>query len=132
MPAGGGPPVIHRHEYAEVFYILEGEFEITTVSPEGEAHPVGRVAPGDSVAIPSWAWHNFRNVGGVPGRLFAVHSGVRMEEFAREVGVAVEDPAGAPAPATLLPEQRERLMAAVGRYMDVWTPGAPPPPTPGT
>src|SRR5215208_7513710 len=31
VPPGGGPPVLHRHEYSEVFLFQEGEFEISTV-----------------------------------------------------------------------------------------------------
>jgi quercetin dioxygenase-like cupin family protein len=26
MPPGGGPPVMHRHEPGEVYYVIEGEF----------------------------------------------------------------------------------------------------------
>jgi mannose-6-phosphate isomerase-like protein (cupin superfamily) len=26
MPPSGGPPVIHRHDPSEIYYILEGEF----------------------------------------------------------------------------------------------------------
>lgn len=62
IPVGQGPPLhVHRHE-SEVFYILEGRFEVTigddTLIAEKDSL---LVAPRD---IP----HKFRNVGETPGR----------------------------------------------------------------
>jgi mannose-6-phosphate isomerase-like protein (cupin superfamily) len=63
IPAGHGPPLhVHRHE-TEVFYILEGDFEIT-IGGQKIAAPVGTLAVGPR-DIP----HTFRNVGSTPGRL---------------------------------------------------------------
>lgn len=34
VPPGGGPPVLHRHEYAETFLFQEGEFEVSTLDED--------------------------------------------------------------------------------------------------
>lgn len=63
IPAGHGPPLhVHRHE-TEIFYILEGSFEMTIADQKVPA-PQGSffVGPRD---IP----HTFRNVGTAMGRL---------------------------------------------------------------
>jgi quercetin dioxygenase-like cupin family protein len=57
IPAGHGPPLhVHRHE-TEIFYILDGEFEVTI----GEQKI--RAAAGALVAGPRNIPHTFRNVG---------------------------------------------------------------------
>ncbi|GIW85931.1 MAG: hypothetical protein KatS3mg108_0255 [Isosphaeraceae bacterium] len=63
IPADHGPPLhVHRHE-TEVFYILEGQFEITLGS-QRQAAP-----PGSLVVAPPDIPHTFHNVGPSPGRL---------------------------------------------------------------
>jgi len=63
IPAGHGPPLhVHRHE-TEIFYILEGEFEITLGDQKLPA-PTGAMVVGPR-DIP----HTFRNVGTSEGRL---------------------------------------------------------------
>lgn len=63
IPAGHGPPLhLHRHE-TEIFYILEGEFEIRV----GEE--TIRVAPGALAVGPRGIPHTFRNSGTTEGRL---------------------------------------------------------------
>ena len=52
VPAGGPPP--HRHDFEEMFHILEGELELTF---RGETH---RAAAGQTVNIPANAPHGFR------------------------------------------------------------------------
>ena len=63
VPPGHGPPLhVHRHE-TEIFYILEGEFEITIGN---ERIP----APRSAMAVgPRDIPHTFRNVGTSTGRL---------------------------------------------------------------
>lgn len=53
VPCGGGPPP-HRHDFEEMFTILEGEIELTF---RGEAR---RAAAGSTVNIPANAPHFFR------------------------------------------------------------------------
>lgn len=119
VPPGGGPPMLHRHHYAEVFYILEGVFEINTTDVENKLSTI-KIETGDTLAIPSMVWHNFKNVGTTSGKFLAMHSPGGMEAFAREVGTPIEDPrqllhAGSP-PSE---EQKQRLMESLLKYMDV-------------
>jgi quercetin dioxygenase-like cupin family protein len=63
VPPGHGPPLhVHRHE-TEIFYILEGTFEIT-LGDRRLAAPAGAMAVGPR-DIP----HTFCNIGPTPGKL---------------------------------------------------------------
>ena len=122
VPPGGGPPVLHRHEYSEVFLFLEGEFEVSTVDEHYETSTV-RVRAGDTVSIPSMVWHNFKNVGETPGKFTAVHSPAVMEDFMREIGRRIDDPAHPPAPDGPPSDQEvQGMMEIIGRYMEVQPP----------
>jgi mannose-6-phosphate isomerase-like protein (cupin superfamily) len=122
VPPGGGPPVHHRHEYSEVFLFQEGEFEVSTVD-ENCAPSTVRVGAGDTVSIPSMAWHNFRNVGETPGKFTAVHSPAVMEEFMREIGRPISDPRQLPASEGPPSDQdMQRMMDIIGRYMEMLPP----------
>lgn len=122
IPAGGGPPVLHRHDYAETFLIQEGEFEIGTADPDYVVTTV-RAAAGDTVSIPSMAWHNFKNVGATTGRFIAAHSPAVMEDFMREIGRRIEDPRNPPEPeGPPSEEEMRRMMEIIGRYMEVLPP----------
>lgn len=63
IPPSGGPPLhVHRHE-TEIFYILEGQFEITVggmkiMAPQGTIATCPRDIP-----------HTFRNVGSATGKM---------------------------------------------------------------
>lgn len=63
VPPGHGPPLhVHRHE-TEIFYILEGTFEITLGGQKiGASEGAMALGPRN---IP----HTFRNVGSTPGKL---------------------------------------------------------------
>jgi hypothetical protein len=39
VPPGGGPPVLHRHEYSEVFLFQEGEFDDPHYPPAPDGPP---------------------------------------------------------------------------------------------
>lgn len=124
VPAGGGPPTLHRHHYAEIFYILDGQFEITTLEAEpddAESKVRTMIATqGDTVAIPSLAWHNFKNVGETSGKFLAVHSPSGMEQFAREIGTPITDPLHPTVPAgPPSDEERQRIMGIITKYMEV-------------
>jgi len=79
VPAGHGPPLhVHRHE-TEIFYILEGTFEITLgdrkiPAPEGAM----ALAPRD---IP----HTFLNIGATPGKLLLTVIPGRFADYFLEV-----------------------------------------------
>src|SRR6195256_503811 len=61
VPAGGGPPP-HRHDFEEMFTILDGEIELTF---RGE---VQRASTGSTVNIPANAPHSFKNMSDRPAR----------------------------------------------------------------
>ncbi|MGW7545811.1 cupin domain-containing protein [Streptomyces sp. NPDC054770] len=65
VPDGGGPPS-HRHDFEEMFTILEGEVGLTF---RGEKHTV---RAGSTINIPANAPHNFRNGSGAPARMLCM------------------------------------------------------------
>ena len=82
IPPGGGPPP-HRHDFEEMFSVLEGEIEasfrgIKTI-----------IRSGETINIPANAPHQFQNKSGKPARLLCLCSPAGQEEFFREVGVPV-------------------------------------------
>jgi mannose-6-phosphate isomerase-like protein (cupin superfamily) len=124
VPPGGGPPGLHRHYSAEIFYILEGEFEFTIADVAGKLS-TAKLTAGDTLAVPSLVWHNFKNVGTTPGKFLTIHSPAGMEDFAREIGTPIEDPCNPPqAEGPPSEEQRQRLMETIGKYMEMMPPGA--------
>ena len=104
VPPGGGPPP-HRHDFEEMFTILDGEIELTF---RGEAH---RASVGSTVNIPANAPHSFKNKSDKPARLLCMCTPAGQEEFF----VAVGDPVGsrtAPPPQLSKEEQAERIQRA--------------------
>ncbi len=126
VPPGGGPPTLHRHAYSETFLFESGEFEMSTLDAGGEIETF-RVAAGDTVSIPSMAWHNFKNVGAGTGVFVAVHSPAVMEDFMRELGQRIDDPENPPAPSGPPSEEELRtMMAIIQKYMEVLPPDGIP------
>lgn len=122
--AGGGPPSLHRHGYSEVFYFLDGEFEVSTLDADNRVQTASLKA-GDTIALPSMAWHNFKNVGDTLGRFLAIHSPPVMEELIREVGRPLDNPYDLPAPAgPPSDEERQHFMRVIGKYMEMLPPEA--------
>jgi mannose-6-phosphate isomerase-like protein (cupin superfamily) len=122
VAAGGGPPSLHRHEYTETFLFQEGEFEVSTLDADGSLGAIN-VAAGDTVSIPSMAWHNFKNVGAGPGRFIVVHSPAVMEEVVHEIGQRIEDPGNPPEPeGPPSEEEMLRMMKVIGKYMEILPP----------
>ena len=122
VPPGEGPPMLHRHEYAEVFYVLDGAFEVRTLDAENQVQAATLMA-GDTVAIPSMVWHTFRNDGATPSTLLAIHSPPVMEGLIHELGRPIDSsddlttPAGPPAD-----EERDAFMRIIGTYMEFLPP----------
>jgi len=104
VPAGGGPPP-HRHDFEEMFTILEGEIELTF---RGEAVQ-GRA--GSTVNIPANAPHSFKNKADKPARLLCMCTPAGQDEFFMAVGdpVASRD---APPPKLSDAERGERMQRA--------------------
>jgi quercetin dioxygenase-like cupin family protein len=82
VPPGGGPPP-HRHDFEEMFTILEGEIELTFRDRTAVAKA------GETVNVPANAPHVFRNASEQPARLLCMCSPAGQEEFFMEVGVPI-------------------------------------------
>jgi len=80
VPPDGGPPP-HRHDFEEMFTLLEGELEFIF---RGMKSPL---RTGDTVNIPANAPHQFRNLSGRPARLLCLCSPAGQEEFFKAVGI---------------------------------------------
>lgn len=91
VPPGGGPPP-HRHDFEEMFTVLDGEIEFTF----RDVTAVVRV--GETINVPANAPHVFRNVSGRATRLLCLCAPAGQEEFFREVGVPVAHRTEAPPP----------------------------------
>ncbi|MDP8952955.1 MAG: cupin domain-containing protein [Actinomycetota bacterium] len=89
VPPGGGPPP-HRHDFEEMFSVLEGEIEATF---HGEKTTV---RAGETVNVPANAPHSFTNASERPARLLCVCSPAGQEEFFSTIGVRVGSRTEAP------------------------------------
>ncbi|MGO9545898.1 MAG: cupin domain-containing protein [Rhodomicrobium sp.] len=104
VPAGEGPPP-HRHDFEEMFTLLEGELEFTF---RGRS---STVRAGSTVNIPANAPHFFRNKSGKSARMLCLCTPPGLEAFFMAVG----DPVGsrtAPPPKLSKEEQEERMKRA--------------------
>ena len=81
VPDGGGPP-LHRHDFEEMFTLLEGELEFTF---RGETKTV---RAGSTVNVPANAPHVFKNTSGSTVHMLCMCTPAGQEEFF----VAVGDP----------------------------------------
>lgn len=90
VPDGGGPPP-HRHDFEEMFSLLDGELEFTF---RGETRTVKAPA---TVNIPANAPHRFKNTSGKTVHMLCLCAPAGQEEFFMAVGVPVEG-RGAPPP----------------------------------
>ena len=104
VPPGGGPPP-HRHDFEEMFTILEGEIEL---SFRGEAK---QASTGSTVNIPANAPHSFKNKSDKPARLLCMCTPSGQEEFFLAIGDPV-DSRTAPPPKLSNAEQAERIQRA--------------------
>jgi mannose-6-phosphate isomerase-like protein (cupin superfamily) len=80
IPAGGGPPAMHRHPSAELYRVDRGELALYV---GGERV---RAAAGEVVHIPGGVAHTVRNESDADARAFVVFTpGTEMEAFVRAV-----------------------------------------------
>ena len=106
IPPGGGPPP-HRHDFEEMFTVLEGEIEVTF---RGEK---STVRAEETVNIPANAPHSFTNASDRPARLLCTCSPAGQEEFFSAVGVPVDS-------RTAPPELDEAAQAAfVAKFQEL-------------
>jgi quercetin dioxygenase-like cupin family protein len=82
VPPGGGPPP-HRHDFEEMFTVLDGEVEATF---RGQTLTV---RAGETINVPANAPHGFRNLGEHPSRLLCLCTPAGQEEFFTLVGQPV-------------------------------------------
>ena len=111
VPPGGGPPP-HRHDFEEMFTVLEGEIALTC---RGETVTAG---VGKTVNIPANAPHAFKNRSETPARLLCMCAPAGQEEYFMAVGDPIASRA-APPPKLNSAEQaerRERAMALAAKY----------------
>jgi mannose-6-phosphate isomerase-like protein (cupin superfamily) len=117
VPPGGGPPP-HRHDFEEMFSVIEGEIEVTFRGVKSF------LRVGETANIPANAPHEFHNVSQRPARLLCICSPAGQEAFFLAVGAPVASRATPPpeldglAQATLkakiealAPEYRTELLA---------------------
>jgi Cupin domain len=83
VPHCGGPGP-HRHDFEEMFTLLEGEIEFTF---RGEKT---LVKAGMTVNIPANAPHFFTNISGQRSRMLCMCSPAGQEEFFLAIGTAVD------------------------------------------
>lgn len=86
-PGYAGPP-LHRHDFDEFFYVLEGEI----VLDMGEERI--RATAGDSVFVPGGAPHTFSNPGTKPATFQFVLNPAGFEKFFEEVAERFEAAGG--------------------------------------
>jgi quercetin dioxygenase-like cupin family protein len=102
IPPGGGPPP-HRHDFEEMFSVLEGEIEFTFRGKKIV------VRAGETINIPANGPHQFQNKTRQSARLLCLCSPAGQEEFFREVGVPVATRTTPPPP---LDEEAEAAFVA--------------------
>jgi mannose-6-phosphate isomerase-like protein (cupin superfamily) len=111
IPNGGGPPP-HRHDFDEMFHVLDGAIEVTL---RGDT---SIVTAGQTANVPANAPHSFRNGSGQTVPLLCLASPGGLDEYFAEFGDPVAGRT-APAPeldAAAMGERMGRAKAAAARY----------------
>jgi quercetin dioxygenase-like cupin family protein len=118
VPPGGGPP-LHRHDFEEMFSVLEGGIEVTFRGAKIA------LRAGETGNIPANAPHQFRNVSDQSARLLCLCSPAGQEEFFMAVGIPLPTRT---TPAPQLDEAaqravREKAGALAAKYRTEFLPG---------
>ena len=108
VPPGGGPPP-HRHDFDEMFTVVEGEIDVTFRGEEQAA------SAGSSVNIPANAPHAFKNNGDKPARLLCFCSPAGEDAFFMEIGDRVGSRT-APPPHLTTEERAELAQKLAPKY----------------
>jgi mannose-6-phosphate isomerase-like protein (cupin superfamily) len=112
VPPGGGPPP-HRHDFEEMFTLLEGELAITF---RGETSVI---KAGTTVNIPANAPHYFKNVSSQVARMLCVCAPASgQDEFFMTVGDPVDSRTSPPPKLTEaeIGERRKKAAALAAQY----------------
>ena len=91
VPPGGGPPP-HRHDFEEMFSVLDGEVKVTFRGLTIVARA------GETINVPANAPHAFTNATDRPSRLLCLCAPSGQEEFFTLVGEPVATRTQAPPP----------------------------------
>lgn len=102
VPPGGGPPP-HRHDFEEMFTVLDGQVQVTF----REETIVARA--GQTINVPANAPHSFTNATDTPSRLLCMCAPAGQEEFFTLVGQPVATRTEAPPP--LSPDAQAAFIA---------------------
>lgn len=111
VPPGGGPPP-HRHDFEEMFTVLEGEIELTFRGDRKVARA------GQTVNVPANALHSFKNMSQATARLLCMCAPAGQDEFFLQVGDPVESRDARPPvlDADQKAERGRKAMALAPRY----------------
>ncbi len=101
FPAGVPGPPLHRHDWDEAFYVLDGKLAVTV------GGGVSIAWPGDFVLVPGGVAHTFEAHGDGEARFLAHFSAARGLEYIEALAAAF--PADGPPDSGLLAEARERF-----------------------
>jgi mannose-6-phosphate isomerase-like protein (cupin superfamily) len=93
MPPGGGPPVMHRHDPGEVYYVQRGEFTFYIGGADDPHRRRVTAGAGDVVPLAGRTPHTIRNESTEDAVAFVVHApGAPMEQFMRAVAALGAEP----------------------------------------
>jgi quercetin dioxygenase-like cupin family protein len=109
VPHCGGPGP-HRHDFEEMFTILEGEIEVTFRGQKSV------IRAGETINIPANAPHSFGNSSERPARMLCMCTPAGQEEFFMKLGVAVANRTARP------PEMDEAAQAEFKAKADALAP----------
>jgi mannose-6-phosphate isomerase-like protein (cupin superfamily) len=91
LPAGGGPPPLHRHEPEEVYRLEHGQLAIYLEDEAGEVRRI-LAGPGDVVHIPGGRAHTVRNESGADALAYVVFTPASgFESFVRAAAQLAAD-----------------------------------------
>jgi quercetin dioxygenase-like cupin family protein len=105
VPPEGGPPP-HRHDFEEMFHVLEGEIEVTLRGSRSIARS------GETVNVPALAPHSFVNRTNAPVRLLCLVAPSGLEQYFSEFADQVASRTS-PAPDLTDKEMAERMGKAI-------------------
>ena len=105
IPPGGGPPP-HRHDFEEMFSVLDGELEVSFRGDKLTAKA------GQTVNVPANAPHGFHNQSAATVHLLCMCAPSGQEEFFMAVAQPVESRRSAPPELDAAALQAQRAKAA--------------------
>ncbi len=100
IPPQAGPPAHVHHNEDEIFYVVEGEFEIRC------GDEIYHASAGDLAVLPRNVPHAFRNIGEREGKVHVTITPGGFERFFEEVSEQIRT----------LPPDVEKLTAIARRY----------------